>query len=179
MNELHICDEVTFETTNVETLSVGEVAPTPTAVDAPPPDPRSPPRRRRRRGQAGLTLIEILVVVTILGLIAGIVGVTVVRQLDETKKNTAGIQIKELSNAIDLFRVKVGRYPNTTEGLNALTNPPGGRPAIMDSIPKDPWESEYIYVSPGTHLPGKFDLYSKGPNGVADDEDDITNWQKQ
>ena len=133
-------------------------------------------RRRPRAGQEGLTLIEILVVVTILGLIAGIVGITVANQLDDSKRNTADLQMNRFSEALDLYKIKYNRYPNTTEGLQALKSPPGGRKPIMETIPKDPWDNEYVYVSPGTHNPSKYDLLSKGSDGVADSDDDIKNW---
>jgi len=133
-------------------------------------------RRRGRKSRRGLTLIEILVVVTILGLIAGIVGITVAGQLEEAKIDTAKVQIKNMSDALELYKVKLNRYPSTAEGLQILTSPPEGRKPFMETIPEDPFGSDYLYISPGTHNPSKFDLYSKGPDGVADTEDDITNW---
>ncbi|NJK88603.1 MAG: type II secretion system major pseudopilin GspG [Myxococcales bacterium] len=133
-------------------------------------------RRRGRRSQRGLTLIEILVVVTILGLIAGIVGITVAGQLEDAKIDTGKVQIKNISDALELYKVKLNRYPSTAEGLNALTSPPEGRKPFMETIPMDPFGAEYLYISPGTHNPSKFDLSSKGPDGVADTEDDINNW---
>lgn len=131
------------------------------------------PRRRRR----GLTLIEILVVVTILGMIAGIVGIAVANQLAEAKINTAGIQIKNYADALELYKIKIGRYPNTTEGLESLAKPPKGKP-FVEQVGEDPWGNKYIYQSPGTHNPQKFDLSSKGDDGVEGTEDDIGNWSK-
>jgi general secretion pathway protein G len=122
-------------------------------------------------------LIEILVVVAILGMIAGIVGINIANQLAETRVETAQVQIKNISDALELFKVKINKYPSTADGLNALVNPPGGRKALMDKVPLDPFGNDYLYVYPGTHNAGKFDLYSKGPDGVADTEDDITNWE--
>jgi len=133
-------------------------------------------RLRGRRSRRGLTLIEILVVVTILGLIAGIVGITVAGQLEEAKVDTAKVQLKNISDALELYKVKLNRYPSTAEGLGNLVSPPEGRNPFMETIPQDPFGNEYIYISPGTHNPSKFDLYSKGPDGVADTDDDITNW---
>lgn len=133
-------------------------------------------RRRGRTSRRGLTLIEILVVVTILGLIAGIVGITVAGQLEEAKIDTAKVQIKNISDALELYKVKLNRYPSTAEGLQILMSPPEGRKPFMETIPEDPFGSDYLYISPGTHNPSKFDLSSKGPDGVADTEDDITNW---
>lgn len=131
---------------------------------------------RPRRKVRGLTLIEILVVVTILGLIAGIVGVAVVGQLEETQLKAARQQIYGFSQALDIYKVKVGKYPTSTEGLNVLTNPPGGKKPLMESIPKDPWGADYVFLSPGQHNPAKYDIYSKGPDGQGGTEDDITNW---
>lgn len=133
-------------------------------------------RRAPRRSRRGLTLIEILVVVTILGLIAGIVGLNVAEQLEETKVDTASVQIKNIGESLDLYKIKFNRYPTTAQGLQALTSPPKNKKPLMTTIPKDPWDSDYLYVSPGSHNQGKFDLSSKGPDGVADTEDDIKNW---
>ena len=134
-------------------------------------------RRAPRAGMSGLTLIEILVVVTILGIIASIVGVAVANQLEEAKIDAAKIQMSEIAKNLDLYKVKFHRYPTTQEGLIALTRPPEGRKPIMESLPKDPWDNDYIYVSPGQHNTAKFDIQSKGPDAVADSEDDITNWK--
>lgn len=127
------------------------------------------PRRRNR----GFTLIEILVVVAILGLIGGIVGVAVGSAFDDASAKTAELQIKKLSEALDLYRIKFGRYPTTAEGLQALEKPPGNKAALIDSVPKDPWDSDYLYICPGQRNPAKYDLQSKGKDGAADTEDDI------
>ncbi len=133
-------------------------------------------KRRGRKSRRGLTLIEILVVVTILGLIAGIVGITVANQLEEAKIDTANVQMKNISEALELYKIKFNRYPNTAEGLQALTKPPEGKKPLMENVPKDPWDAEFIFVCPGQHNPSKFDLQSKGPDSIADSEDDIKNW---
>ena len=135
-----------------------------------------PGRRRPRRGRRGLTLIEILVVVTILGLIAGIVGIAVVGQLQDAQVDAASVQIKNVGEALELYKIKFNQYPTTAEGLSALTRPPGGKRPLMETVPKDPWGQDYIYVAPGQHNPAKFDIQSKGPDGIADTEDDIKNW---
>ena len=132
-------------------------------------------QRRPRRLARGLTLIEILVVVTILGLIAGIVGVAVVGQLEDAQIDTTKNQILELEKSLDIYKLKTGKYPTSTEGLGVLVSPPKRQP-IMTKVPKDPWSEDYVYLSPGQHNPSKFDLYSKGPDGQGGTEDDITNW---
>lgn len=137
---------------------------------------RGTPLRRGRRSRRGLTLIEILVVVTILGLIAGIIGIQVAKQLEEAKIDTAKIQIKNIQEALELYKIKLNRYPSTAEGLTALASPPGGKAPIMEMIPKDPWDGEYIFVCPGQHNATRFDVQSKGPDQVADTEDDVKNW---
>jgi len=121
-----------------------------------------------------LTLIEILVVVTILGIIAGIVGVQVVNQLDQAKIDTTRIQIGDASKALDLYKVKFNKYP---QSLNELVTPPEGKKPIMERVPKDAWDNDFIYIFPGQHNPGKFDLQSKGPDEITDNEDDVTNWK--
>lgn len=156
-------------------------APRTEALDAPEvaPAPASPAHRARRAGQRrrqrGLTLIEILVVVTILGIIASMVGIAVAGQLEEAKIDTARIQMGDLSKALDLYKVKFNKYP---QSLNELTQPPEGRKPIIENVPQDPWNNDYVYVFPGQANPGKFDLQSKGPDGVTDTEDDVKNGKK-
>ncbi|MCC7383572.1 MAG: type II secretion system major pseudopilin GspG [Deltaproteobacteria bacterium] len=142
-------------------------------------DPTNPnrPRRRPRKGRRGLTLIELLVVITILGIIASIIGVAVVGQLQDAQVDATKVQMSELAKTLDLYKVKFNRYPSTQEGLQALVSPPEGKKPLMEKLPRDPWDGDYIFVSPGQHNPGKFDLQSKGPDGQADTEDDITNWK--
>lgn len=141
------------------------------------PNHRRPAARRAPKRKArGLTLIEILVVVTILGLIAGIVGVAVVGQLEEAQIDTTSTQIKNIGDALEIYKMKIGKYPNSTEGLGVLASPPKGRKPMMESVPKDPWGGDFIYIQPGRHNASKFDIYSKGPDGQGGTEDDITNW---
>jgi general secretion pathway protein G len=133
-------------------------------------------RRPPRPASRGLTLLEILVVVTILGIIAGIVGITVVDQLEQAKIDSAKVQIGRLEEALDLYKIKFNQYPSTAEGIKALEAPPKSKKPVMEKVPEDPWSNPYIYLQPGQHNTGKFDLYSKGPDGVAETEDDIKNW---
>ena len=149
-----------------------------TRTETPKTPPREARRRRRRprRGVRGLTLIEILVVVTILGLNASIVGITVANQLEDAKVDTTNVQIRNIGEALELYKIKFNRYPTTAEGLQALTKPPGGKKPLLETVPKDPWDADYIFVCPGQHNTTKFDVQSKGPDGVADSEDDVKNW---
>lgn len=135
-------------------------------------------RGRRSRLARGLTLIEILVVVTILGLIAGIVGVAVVDQFEEARIDSTATQLKAISDSLDLYKVKIGRYPSSTEGLNSLVSPPDGRRPMMERVPKDGWGNDFVYLNPGQHNPAKFDLYSKGSDQQGGTEDDINNWSR-
>lgn len=132
----------------------------------------------------GFTLIELLVVLVILGLLASLVGPRVIKHLGESKSKTAMLQIEELSSALDVYRLEVGRYPSSDEGLTALVENPGGvdqwnGPYLRKStIRKDPWGNEYSYVAPGEH--GDFDLYSLGADnsdGGEGENRDILGWE--
>src|SRR3982074_999006 len=126
-------------------------------------------RQRSRRRQAGFTLVEILVVITIIGMIMALVGPRVLNYLAESKVKAAKIQIESLSSALDLYYLDVGRYPSTSEGLAALAQQPGGvqgwnGPYLRSgAVPSDPWGHTYGYRSPGEH--GSFDIVSHGANG--------------
>ena len=90
--------------------------------------------------------------------------------------DTAKIQISNFMDALALFRKKLGRYPSTEEGLKILVDMPERRKPLMRSISLDPWGNEYVYIHPGDHNPGSFDISSKGADGVLGTEDDINNW---
>lgn len=131
----------------------------------------------------GFTLIELLVVLVILGLLAGLVGPQVMKYLSSANTDTARLQIHDLSAALDLYRLEVGRYPTTAEGLQALVEAPPGATAWngpylkKKAVPKDPWGHEYYYRSPGQH--GPFDLYSLGADnaeGGEGENQDVVNW---
>jgi general secretion pathway protein G len=117
----------------------------------------------------GFTLVEILVVITIIGLIMGLVGPRVLNYLSESKAKAAAIQMQSFSSALDLFYLDLGRYPTTNEGLAALVQRPAGTtgwngPYLKNSaVPNDPWGHPYKYRSPSDH--GPFEIVSLGPSG--------------
>jgi general secretion pathway protein G len=124
--------------------------------------------RRRRRGQAGFTLVEMLVVITIIGMIMALVGPRVLGYLGESKVKAAKIQIESFSSALDLYYLDLGRYPNTNEGLAALArsnNTPGWNGPYLRGglVPNDPWGHGYVYRSPGEHAP--YEIISLGSDG--------------
>ena len=130
------------------------------------------PDAAQREGEAGFTLIEMLVVITIIGLIVGLVGPRVLNYLSESKTKTAKIQIEGLSSALDLYYLDNGRYPGTNEGLTALVQRPAtasgwnGPYLRTTSVPVDPWGHPYLYKVPGAHSPYEIDSYgSAGPEG--------------
>ncbi|MBR0757069.1 type II secretion system major pseudopilin GspG [Bradyrhizobium jicamae] len=124
--------------------------------------------RRRRSGEAGFTLVEILVVITIIGLIMALVGPRVLNYLGESKAKAAKIQIESFSSALDLYYLDLGRYPSTNEGLAALTrsnNAQGWNGPYLRGgvVPNDPWGHGYIYRAPGERAP--YDIISLGSDG--------------
>jgi len=128
---------------------------------------------RSRRSEAGFTLVEILVVITIIGLIMSLVGPRVLSYLSDSKVKTARIQIQGFSAALDLYYLDNGRYPTSTEGLGALTQRPDGAASWNgpylngNSVPKDPWGRPYVYKFPGQQ--GAYDIVSLGPEGREGD----------
>ena len=133
----------------------------------------------RRAGERGMTLIEIMVVVVIISLVAGVVGVAVLNRLRDAERKVAYTQIKQISEALELYKLSFRNFPATGEGLQALTQPKGGSQPFMNSLPKDPWGNDYIYTFPGSGGAGGqgFDLISYGPDGVSGGSDDISNRQ--
>ena len=134
-------------------------------------------RARRRRGEDGFTLVEMLVVITIIGLIMALVGPRVLNYLSESKAKTAQIQIESFSSALDLFYLDNGRYPTSNEGLTALVRRPSnsggwnGPYLKSGSVPADPWGRAYVYRAPGEREP--YEIVSLGasgqPNGTGSD----------
>lgn len=146
---------------------------------------RSIKYRQARRGTRGFTLMELLVVLAIIGLLAGLVGPAVLKQLGGAKTKTAGLQIKDLEQALEMYKLDVGRFPSTAEGLAALVEKPSDTtgwngPYLKKSrIPLDPWGQEYHYKYPGDQ--GEFDIFTYGQNNApgGDGEDaDVGNWDR-
>jgi len=150
-----------------------------------PQDEGGTERGAIRHGESGFTLVEILVVITIIGLIMGLVGPRVLNYLTESKAKAAKIQIESFASALDLFYLDTGRYPTSSEGLGALVQRPGAIPAWNGpyvkggTIPNDPWGNPYVYRSPGQH--GSYDLISYGSDGQEGGTGaaaDITSWAR-
>jgi general secretion pathway protein G len=126
-------------------------------------------RSHRGAGKFGFTLVEMLVVITIIGLIMALVGPRVLNYLGESKVKAARIQIESFSAALDLFYLDNGRYPSSSEGLPALVQRPAnsaswnGPYLKTGSVPTDPWGRPYLYRSPGNHAP--YEIASYGPSG--------------
>ena len=142
-------------------------------------------RLRTRQCEDGFTLVEILVVITIIALIMALAGPRVLNYLSESKVKTARIQIESLATALDLYFLDAGQYPSSSEGLEALMRRPGSTmtwngPYLKgNSIPGDPWGRPYVYRSPGQH--GSYDIISFGADGQEGGTGagaDITSWTK-
>jgi general secretion pathway protein G len=128
-------------------------------------------RRLGRAASDGFTLIEMLVVLTIIGLIMGLIGPRVLGYLGEARGKTARLQIESLSSALDLFYLDAGRYPTTSEGLEALVQRPSSDIAIWNGpyvkggrVPADPWGHAYLYRSPVERTP-PYEIVSLGSDG--------------
>ncbi len=135
------------------------------------------------RKENGFTLVEILVVIIIIGLLAALVGPRLFGKVGTAKLSAAKAQIELFGTALDTFRLDVGRYPTTEEGLKALREKPSGvegwhGPYLPKEIPLDPWRRPYVYKSPGEHE--EYDLISLGLDGVEGGEgenQDVVSWK--
>ncbi len=137
----------------------------------------------RRRSHQGFTLLELLVVLVIIGLLVAYVAPRYFSQVGKSEVKATRAQIKALEDALDQYRLDVGHYPNSEQGLEALNTQPGGEtrwqgPYLRKAVPKDPWGNAYVYSAPGEH--GEYDLSSLGKDGQPGGQGeaaDITSWQ--
>jgi general secretion pathway protein G len=137
-----------------------------------------------RQRVSGMTLIEILVVLVLIGIVLGIVGGNFIGRGEKAKADAAKIEIGQIGQSLDLFKLEIGRYPSSQEGLQALISaPPGvnnwnGPYWKKSTLPKDPWGNDYKYVAPGQS--GPYDIVSYGADGKEGGEGvnkDITSSQ--
>jgi len=142
----------------------------------------------RRFGNDGFTLIELMVVIVILGVLAGLIIPRIMGRPEEARQMKARVQMESIETALRLYKLDNGDYPSTEQGLQALVETPtvGELPKAWrkggylekGKMPKDPWENEYLYLCPGLH--GDFDLVSYGADGQPGGEDkntDINSWE--
>ncbi|MBI2082782.1 MAG: type II secretion system major pseudopilin GspG [Deltaproteobacteria bacterium] len=145
--------------------------------------------KKKMLSEKGMTLIEIMVVVTILGMIATIVTVNVLGRLDQAKVTAAKTQMKSLETGLDEFRRDNGFYPSTEQGMKALIEKPSvgripnsyPRDGYLkgNAVPKDPWGCDFIYYSPGLHG-NRYEMTSLGADcqeGGEDTDEDINSWE--
>jgi general secretion pathway protein G len=136
----------------------------------------------------GFTLIELMVVIVILGILAGLIIPRIMGRPEEAKELKAKMQIESIETALKLYKLDNGAYPDTEQGLQALVEKPDtgtlpkkwrtGGYLEKGKVPKDPWGNDFIYLSPGAH--GDYDLISYGADGVQGGEDknkDINSWE--
>jgi general secretion pathway protein G len=122
-----------------------------------------------RKRMSGMTLIEILVVLVLIGIVMGVVGGNFISRGEKAKADAAKIEIGQIGQSLDLFKLEIGRYPSSQEGLQALiAQPPGvnnwnGPYWKKSTLPRDPWGNEYKYIAPGQS--GPYDIVSLGADG--------------
>lgn len=146
-----------------------------------------PPHADNRRG---FTLIELMVVIVILGILAGLIVPRIMNRPEQAKRVKARMQIESISTALKLYKLDNGKYPTTEQGLQALVEPPAsgdtpknwrkGGYLEKGKVPSDPWGNDFVYLCPGIH--DDFDIISYGADGTAGGEDknaDINSWESE
>ena len=144
--------------------------------------------RHVMHARTGFTLIEMLVVIIVIGLLAGLVGPRILGRVSEARTATARTQIELIGLALDNYRLDNGGYPTTEQGLAALQEKPTREPAaagwrgpyLKKAIPADPWGRPYGYASPGQQNPGGYDLWTLGRDGETGgegDDEDVMSWK--
>jgi len=130
----------------------------------------------------GFTLIELMVVVVILGMLATMVMPKILDKPEQARRTKAKVDIRSVQSALGMFKTDTGRFPTTSEGLQALVANPGvrgyGQEGYLERVPRDPWGNPYIYLSPGVHS-RDYDLVSYGKDGEQGgdgDNADIESW---
>lgn len=141
-------------------------------------------RAQRRQAQAGFNLIEIMVAIAIIGVLMAIVGINVIGALDSAKIDASKTSMGNVKSALLMYKLDNGRFPSTSEGLNALVQAPAGskKPGkkYLDSMPKDGWDNEFMYFSPGTRGNNEYEIISYGSDGQDGGQDsaaDINSWE--
>ena len=142
--------------------------------------------QRRRRQQAGLTLIEMLVVVTIIAVFAAVVGPRVLQRADTAKKTAVRQQINSFNTALGAYKLDTSLFPSNEQGLNALRVKPEGvngwqGPYLPQEVPTDPWGRPYVYKYPGEHgdEPDIISYGADGQPGGTDMKEDIVSWKSK
>jgi len=128
--------------------------------------------------ERGFSLLEIMVVLIIIGVMASIVAPRFIERADEAKVDSTKVQMKNIEQALKLYRLQHGKYPSSSEGLKVLVSTDKGGKSYLDDLPKDAWGFEFVYLSPGVH--GDVDILSYGADGKpggVDFDADIGNWE--
>ncbi|HEY9040964.1 MAG TPA: type II secretion system major pseudopilin GspG [Rheinheimera sp.] len=139
-------------------------------------------KRQQNNKQRGFTLLEVMVVIVILGIIASMVVPNLIGNQEQAARQKAVVDIQQLESALDMYRLRNGFYPTTEQGMQALVTAPTSQPVprafpdggFIRRLPKDPWDEDYILISPGQV--GRIDILTKGPDRTAGTDDDIGNW---
>ncbi len=140
---------------------------------APERGPRVPRSSRSRAALArAMSLLEIMVVITLIGLVTAAIGVAVIGTGEDARRDIALQQAREIEKALEMYHLRYGRYPSVSEGISALVRPTSGR-AMMEELPLDPWGQPFIYVLPGHRPSGRPDVGSTGPDHTRGTEDDV------